>query len=83
MLVEKHEKNTRTIEELEMELKKLQDEYNQVVSTYTYRKEDVEQAMRELKEHEEKVKEEEITRVIEELDSTHSQKQASMEQEII
>lgn len=83
MLVEKHEKNTRTIEELEMELKKLQDEYNHVVSTYTYRKEDVEQAMRELKEHEEKVKEEEITRVIEELDSTHSQKQASMEQEII
>ncbi len=39
--------------------------------------------MKELKEHEEKIKEEEITRVIEELDSTHSQKQASMEQEII
>jgi len=36
--------------------------------------------MRELKLHEEKIKEEEITRVIEELDSSHSQKQASMEQ---
>jgi len=46
LLTEKFEKNTKTIEELEYELRKLQDEYNNVINTYTYRKEDVEQAMR-------------------------------------
>jgi chromosome segregation ATPase len=73
----------KTIGSLEEELYKISEEYQYHSSKYVYTLEDVENAIRELKEHDDRVKEEEMARLIQELDQNNSLNRQNMEKELL
>ncbi len=73
----------RTIGSLEEELNKISEEYQLHTVKYVYTLEDVEKAIREIKEHEDKVKEEELSKIIQELDQNNSANRQNMEHELL
>ena len=64
-------------------MQKISVEYQVHTDKYIYTLEDVEKAIKELKEHEDKVKEDEMSRIIQELDQNNSQNRQNMEKELL